>query len=193
VFLAGELLGPNARVRQKISELKQRIASELGALTLKEKLTSVLALGAALWTDATLKLNLFQHPKLLRNTYRLPSEGWAAFRLWQELQGRKLSPELSIHVELEPTREQVLMRLEGSLSGPTAEGLAQRIRDSLTRTKSRLVLDLQHLQWDKVGDLRPLREKMANYRSRIRLVLPKVAMAHPEVILLAGMFRHAIG
>jgi hypothetical protein len=55
------------------------------------------------------------------------------------------------------------------------------------------VLDLKKLQWDKVDDLHPLREKLAAYRSRIRLVLPKLAAAHPEVILLAGMFQHYRG
>jgi hypothetical protein len=51
------------------------------------------------------------------------------------------------------------------------------------------VLDLHKLHWDKVDDLRPLREKLAAYRSRIRLVLPRVAVAHPEVMLLASAFE----
>jgi uncharacterized iron-regulated protein len=81
------------------------------------------------------------------------------------------------------------MRLEGALSPTEAASLGQRIRDSLARSKSRLVLDLKKLQWDKVHDLRPLREKLAVHRSRIRLILPKLAAAHPEVILLASMFH----
>jgi len=82
------------------------------------------------------------------------------------------------------------MRLEGSLSAADAEGLGQRIRDSLARSRSRLVLDLHRLHWDKVDDLRPLREKLVAYRSRIRLVLPKLSASHPELLLLAGMFHH---
>ena len=74
-----------------------------------------------------------------------------------------------------------------------AEGLGQRLHESLTRSKSRLVLDLQDLHWDKVDNLAPLREKLAGYRSRISLVLPKLQAAHPELILLAGMFRHYNG
>jgi hypothetical protein len=85
------------------------------------------------------------------------------------------------------------MRLEGRLSRAEAEGLGQRIRDSLARSKSRLVLDLKKLQWDNVDDLRPLREKLAAYRSRIQLIMPKLAAAHPEVILLASMFQHYRG
>ena len=85
------------------------------------------------------------------------------------------------------------MRLEGALSAANAEGLGQRLRDSLARSKSRLVLDLKKLHWDKVDDLRPLREKLAAYRSRIRLVLPKMSAAHPELFLLASMFQHYQG
>ena len=85
------------------------------------------------------------------------------------------------------------MRLEGFLSPTEAAKLGQRLRDSLARSKSRLVLDLNKLQWDKVHDLRPLREKLAAHRSRIRLILPKLAAAHPEVVLLASMFHHYKG
>jgi uncharacterized iron-regulated protein len=81
------------------------------------------------------------------------------------------------------------MRLEGALSSSESASLGQRIRDSLARSQSRLVLDLKKLQWDKVEDLRPLRDKLAAHRSRTRLILPTLAAAHPEVILLAGMFH----
>jgi hypothetical protein len=102
-------------------------------------------------------------------------------------------PGLSVQVDWQHAKKQVWVRLEGALSSAQAEGLSQRLRDSLARSQSRLVLDLKKLQWDKVDNLLPLREKLASYRSRIRLVLPKVAAAHPEVILLAGMFQHYRG
>jgi hypothetical protein len=85
------------------------------------------------------------------------------------------------------------MRLAGPLSTADAHGLAQRIRDSLARSKSRLVLDLKRLHWDKVEDLGPLRARLAAYRSRIRLILPELSAAHPELILLAGVFQHYRG
>ena len=150
---------------------------------------SVVAVGAALWTGLTLKLDLFQHPKLIRTMYRMPTERWAGFHLWEEFQRKVAIPNLKIQVELRHAKEQVWLRLEGALSSKEAEGLGQRIRESLARSKSRLVLDLHKLNWDKVDDLRPLREKLAEYRSRIRLILPKVAVAHPEVMLLASVFE----
>jgi hypothetical protein len=120
----------------------------------------------------------------------MPAKRWAGFDLWEELRRKAAFPNLSIQVDLQHAKQQVWMRLEGRLSRAEAERLGQRIRESLARSKSRLVLDLKKVQWDKVDDLRPLREKLAAYRSRIRLILPKVAAAHPEVILLASMFRH---
>jgi hypothetical protein len=192
-FLAGRLLGPNRIIRHRIGGLERRMHAVLGRPTLPERLKSWLAVGAGLWTAVTLKLNLFQHPKLTRTAYRLPSERWAGLDLWEGLRRRASIPELSIQVDVQPAQEQVWLRLEGRLSRAEAEGLGQRIRDSLARSKSRLVLDLKKLQWDKVEDLRPMRERLAAYRSRIRLVLPKLAAAHPEVILLAGMFQHYNG
>jgi len=192
-FLAGRLFGPNSAVRHRIGRLEKRIHAVLGTPTLGEQLKSVLALGAALWAGLTLKLNLFQHPKLTRTPYRMPAPRWAGADLWEEFRRRTAIPNLSVQVELEPAKQQVWMRLEGSLSRAGAEGLGQRLRDSLARSKSRLVLDLKKLQWDKVDDLHPLREKLAAYRSRVRLVLPKLAAAHPEVVLLAGMFQHYRG
>jgi len=190
VFLAGRWLGPNAAIRKWIGDLERRIHAELGAPTPKQQFKSVMAVAAAMWTGVTLKLELFQHPKLQRTTYRLPEKSWSKFRLWEEFHAKVASPNFSVKVELQHARQQVWMRLEGALSSSDADHLAQRLRDSLARSRNRLVLDLNKLHWDKVGDLRPFWEKLAAYRSRIRLVLPKLAATHPEVIILAGMFKH---
>jgi hypothetical protein len=193
VFLAGRLLGPNAAIRKWIGDLERRIHAELGRPALGQQFKSILAVGAALWTSLTLKLNLFQHPKLIRTSYRLPDKRWGAFEMWEELHRKVASPEFSIQVELQHAKQQVWMRLEGALSRTDAEGLAHRIGESLARSKNRLVLDLNKLHWDKTTDLQPLREKLADYRSRIRVILPKLSAAHPELLLLAGMFQHYHG
>jgi haloalkane dehalogenase len=190
VFLAGRLLGPNASVRKWIGRLERRMHAELGQPTSAQKLKSVLAVGAALWTGITLKFELFQHPKLQRTTYRVPEKSWSAFDLWEEFQKKHPIPNFSIQVELQHAKQQVWMRLEGALSSKDAESLAERLGDSLARSKNRLVLDLNKLHWDKVENLRPLAERLATYRSRIRLVLPKLSAAHPELLLLATVFHH---
>ena len=109
--------------------------------------------------------------------------------MWEQLHRKVSSRDFSIQVELQHAKQQVWMRLEGALSKRDAEGLAQRLSESLARSKNQLVLDLNKLHWDK-ADLKPLREKLAEYRSRIRVVLPKLSAAHPEVILIASLFNH---
>ncbi len=193
VFLAGRLLGPNAAIRRWIGDLERRLHAELGRPASAQRVKSVVGVGAALWTWLTLRLDLFQHPKLIRTAYRMPAKRWSEFKLWEEMPQKISIPDFSIQVELQHARKQVWLRLEGALSATQMEGLAQRIHDSLAQTRSRLVLDLKNLHWDKVDDLRPLREKLQAYRSQIRLVLPKVAASHPEVILLASMFHHYRG
>jgi hypothetical protein len=190
VFLAGRMLGPNAAIRRWIGELERRVHAELGQPVMAQRLQSVAAVGAALWTGLTLKLGLFQHPRLQRTTYRLPEHHGSAWQLWEEFQARVAASNLSVRVEWQHAKQQAWMRLEGALSSVDAEGLAQRIGEALARGRSRLVLDFKRLQWDRVDDLRPLREMLMAYRSRIRVVLPRPLAAHPELLLLANAFQH---
>ncbi|MBI4676572.1 MAG: hypothetical protein HY748_03215, partial [Elusimicrobia bacterium] len=37
--------------------------------------------------------------------------------------------------------------------------------------------------------LKTMREKLARYRDTVRVVLPKLAHAHPEVLILARIFQ----
>jgi hypothetical protein len=149
--------------------------------------------GGALWTALTLKFGWFQHPRLVRTTYRLPGRSWRGFHLWEDLPKKVAIPELSLQVDLQHANKQVWLRLEGVLSGTHADGLAQRIHDSLASSRSHLVLDLSKLRWDHSDDLRPLLEKLSGFRSQIRLVLPKLSAAHPELVLLVAMFNHYKG
>ena len=146
---------------------------------------SLKALGFRLWDEENQRLVSYD---ILRQVRRQ-----APLRFQEEMQREVSSPDFSVQVELKPAQKQVWVRLEGPLSSAGAEGLGQRIRESLARSKGRLVLDLHKLHWDRVDDLKPLREKLAAYRSRVRLILPKLAAAHPEVILLASMFQHYKG
>ncbi len=190
IFLAGEWLGPNRPIRQWIKELRERVHRELGSSTLTERCLSLLAVGSALWTALTLKLDLFQHPKLIRTTYRMTERRWSAFKHWEEIPRVVSNPNISIVVELQHARKQVWLRLEGVLSRAEAEGVGQSIRNSLAQCKNRLVLDLKKLHWDRIDDLGPLREQLSAYRSRIRLILPMVFASHPEWLLLTRTFEY---
>ncbi len=115
---------------------------------------------------------------------------WGNFAIHDEAQPVAAKADFSVQVKMQPAYEQVMMKLEGTISPAGAEGLGQRIRESLARTRGKLVLDLNEVHWDKIESLHPLREKLVAYRSRISVILPKLAAAHPEVILLASMFHH---
>lgn len=195
IFLAGRLLGPNPTVRRWIGALERRVHAAIGRPTALDRFQSVLAIGAAAWTWLTLKLDWFQHPRLMRTTYRWPTRRWRAFELWEELPAQVRIPDLAVQVDLQHAQQQVWLRLEGVLSAAHAEGLGQRLRESLARSQARLVLDLNQLHWDKIklNDLQPLRDKLSAYRSQIRLVLPKLSTAHPELVLLATLFQHYRG
>lgn len=188
VFLPGRLFGPNRRIRRWIGQLERDLHTELGRPTLHQRLKSVLAIGAAMWTAVKLRFNLFEHPKLQRTAYRSPEKRWHAFQLWEEFQTKTPAPDFSIQVELQHAKQQVWMRLEGALSKADVEGLSRRLGDCLARCKNNLVLDLQKLNLDKAGELRHLRENLATYRSRIRVVLPEASPAHAEWLLLTRCF-----
>ena len=153
VFLAGRLLGPNSAIRKWTMDLEHRIHAELGRPSFGQRVKSILAVGSALWTALTLKLDLFQHPKLIRTAYRMPGKKWHGFHLWEEFGRKAALPNLSIQVDLQPAQQRIWMRLEGALSAQDAETFGQRLRDSLARSKNRLVLDLKKLHWDKVDDV----------------------------------------
>ncbi len=72
VFLPGRLLGPSPESRRRIHALEKRAYALLGAPTPKERLFSLGAVLAAAWTWVTIKLHLFQHPRLVRTAYRMP-------------------------------------------------------------------------------------------------------------------------
>ncbi len=190
VFLPGRLFGPNTTIRKWIGQLERDLHRELGQPTWAQRVKSVMAVGAAMVTWFTLKFDYFQHPKLQRTAYRLPEKSWSAFGLWEEFHAKVASPNFSVQVDLQHAKKQVWMRLEGVLSSADAEKLADNLRESLARNKNRLVLDLNKLHWDQVGDLSPLHDKLAAYGDRVRVVLPKLSSAHPELLLIAGMFHH---
>lgn len=189
VFLAGRLLGPNPAIRHWIGQLEQEIHAELGLPSLTSRAQSVAAVGAALWTGVKLKFNWFQHPKLLRTTYRIPVAQPEFFTRWEERIRQLATRDFSVQAEWQQARQQLWLRLEGVLSRPTAENVAQRIGEWLTRSQHALVLDLKSLRWDATLDLTPVREALAAHRSRIRLVLPQLAAAHPEWEWLTRTFQ----
>jgi haloalkane dehalogenase len=181
VFLAGKLLGPTAGIRRFIADLEARIHAELGAPTLKERLEALAAVGMAAWTALTLKLDLFQHPGLIRHTFRMPQDSRLA-RVWRRLQGE--DPD-GHKVEIEHRAvSTVWVRVEGRLAAPGAGRLANDLRRALNQRKERVVLDLAGLARFESEAANRITEILRCYRDRIRVIMPRVG----EFTSLAAVF-----
>lgn len=169
VFLAGRLLGPSPQVRQWIADLQARVHRALGTPTLTERLLSLGALGMAAWTAITLKLGLFQHPRLIRHTFRMPNEARPA-RVWHRL-SRVTSTDHRVEVELRP-ESTVWVQVKGRLGLASAEKLAVDLREALKRTEDRVILDLRRLLHAEPKAAEQFAMALQGYRDRIRLVMP---------------------
>ena len=71
-FLPGKLFGPTREVRGKIRDLQKRVHRELGKPAPAQNLEAIGAIGMAVWSGLALKMNLFQHPRLIRKDHRMP-------------------------------------------------------------------------------------------------------------------------
>lgn len=186
VFLAGKTLAKGSEIRQWIAHLESRIHAALGAPTLVERISSWAALGLASWTGLTLKLNLFQHPKLTRLTFRIPDESLPA-RVWRRLRGENQEGH-RVDVELRP-ESTVWVTVAGSLSVAGAERLAAELSHGLKKRKERLVLDFARLAQAEGAALDRLAEQLRGYRNRIRVVLPEGAGEFAALAVLFTIYR----
>jgi hypothetical protein len=170
VFLSGKLLAKRDDVRALIADLERRAHAALGPPTLLESVSSVAAVGLAVWTAATLKLGLFQHPSLIRHTFRMPESSLPA-RVWRRLHGED---EEGHHVEVELRPEStVWVTVGGSLSVVGAEKLAAELIAGLRLRKDRLVLDLERLVVAERQALEDLAERLRTYGDRVRVLVPQ--------------------
>ena len=181
IFRAGKIFARGRTVRDSIAELERRIHHVFGAPNLFERLSSWAALGLAAWTGVTLKLGIFQHPKLTRHTFRMPDESLPA-RVWRRPQGDDKAGH-SVRVELR-SESTVWVSVAGTLSADGAERLASDLVNGLRRRKERLVLDLELIAKAEGAALDGLAEQLRAYRDRVRVVLPEAG----ELTALAMLF-----
>ena len=185
VFLAGKVLARGRNIRRHVAELEERIYRALGAPTFTERLRSGLALVLALWTGLSLKLGLFQHPRLTRHVYRMPEESLPS-RVWRRLRGED---EAGHHVEVELRSDStVWVTVGGTLSLAGAERLAAGLGEGLRRRKERLVLDLERLAQTQRETVERLAERLKEYGDRIRVVVPQ-AEEFAALTLLFAAYR----
>jgi hypothetical protein len=170
IFLAGRMLAKGAHVRARIAKLQRRVQAALGAPTLTERVRATLAVGLAAWTGLTLKLNLFQHPKLGRHTFRMPEESLPA-RVWRRVRANAPSWH-QVEVELR-AHSTIWVTVTGSLTVERAEALSTELAVALRKRKERLVVDLERIVDAETAALDELLERLEMYRDRVRVLVPQ--------------------
>ncbi|MCA8936276.1 MAG: radical SAM protein [Planctomycetes bacterium] len=98
-FMPGRLFGPTRETRRALGQLQKRVHSLIGKPNLKERLLGAGAVPAALWTALTLKLNLFQHPKLIRSEYRIGTDLTTITPMARSQSGSPMPPTAARHSE----------------------------------------------------------------------------------------------
>ncbi|MBI5622230.1 MAG: hypothetical protein HY924_00480 [Elusimicrobia bacterium] len=193
IFLPGRLFGPNPRVKEWIARLEGQVYDELGAPTFSEKLMALASVGMAAYTSAALRLDVSQHPKLVRTPYRMPERGWEDLHVWESLPEKVSTSEFNLRVEFEHARRRVWLRLEGRLHGSQAERFWAQVSEAMAQRRTQLVFDFKKLQVSEAKTLKAMRERFSQYRDTVRVVLPKLAHAHPELLILARIFEQYRG
>jgi anti-anti-sigma regulatory factor len=184
VFLAGRILGPNRTVRKWIAQLEKEIYVSLGKPSLKERILSLGALAAAVWTGIKLKLNIFQHPSLVRHVYRWPEEAPKLARAWRRLS--ELGLPLSVELRQENT---IWVRLEHLINESDAKKLVFHLREVLQKKRERLVVDLEKVVHMNQDTARHIASNLEEFRHRVKLIIPRT-FAHPEVAAFLAVFGH---
>ncbi len=116
LFRVAKRFGPTP---EDAARLESEVKAALGPPSLGPRVRSLLAPLAAVWTDFTLRHNLFQHPRLVRNTYRTNPSA---------LRNGELG---KIRITLERALHTTVVNVDGRIDRASALRVAAGIRDHL--------------------------------------------------------------
>jgi len=154
VFRVAKGFGPTP---EAAARLEVEIRAALGPPPLGARVRSWVAPVAAAWTGFTLRHNLFQHPKLVRRTYR--TTRWA-------LRSGQLG---SLRVSLERALHSTLVEIEGALDGWSARRLAAGIRAHLHNSDAHVKVVVAEGTRAEPRDLQLLARELAPLRHRVSI------------------------
>lgn len=188
IFIPGELFGPSIRARFRAMKIRRRLYSALGPASFTERVLSLLAVGAALWTSLKLRFNLFQNPELTRRTWNFPPEPWS----YEWLRERINSEQENFKVRLREYKERKLVQVdfEGALYRARAEKISADLKEYLERNKARLRLDFEKLKLAEKEAMETFARELKEYRDRIEISIPKkLASNSAGFLFVAEIFK----
>lgn len=183
LFLAGRLLGPNPRIRRWVAAFERRAHRAFGAPTLAERALAWAAVGAALLTRLSLRVDWFQHPRLAPSRYRWREEG-ALERLWGEAKDGAAN-QLTLRWA-QAGRSFAWLGVEGALDAVNGKAFGETMRARLEAGAQTWVINLERLESADRAALAALARSLRAHRRRIRLVLPPPGPAAENLAGLAG-------
>ncbi|MEW5951270.1 MAG: hypothetical protein AB1637_05205 [Elusimicrobiota bacterium] len=189
VFLPGELFSPGIRARVKVMKIRRRLYKTLGNPSFSQRIMSLAAVAAALWTSFKLRFNLFQHPSLYRKTWNFPPEAWSYEWLKERINSQELE-NFKIKLMEYKDRKLVHIRFEGNLYKEKAERLAADLKNYLDKNKAKLRLDFEKLKLAEKEALESFVRELKEYRERIEISLPKnIASNSAGFLFVAEIFK----
>jgi hypothetical protein len=154
LFRVAKRSGPTP---EAAARLEAEIQAAIGPPPLSRRALSWLAPAAAAWTGFTLRHNLFQHPKLVRNAYR--TTPWA-------LRSGELG---SLRVSMERALHSTMVKIEGVLDRASAKLLAAGIRAHLHNNDADVKVVVAEGTHANPQDLRLLARELAPLRHRVSI------------------------
>ena len=158
LFRVAKQSGPTP---EAAAALEAEVIAALGMPSLTQRTRSLLAPVAAAWTGFTLRHDLFQHPKLVRRTYRTSP--------WALRAGNWGSLRVSLELALHSTR----VKLEGSMDRASARRLAEGILAHLQRNDAQVQVVVAEGTQANRDLLQWLAKKLAPLRHRISISVPR--------------------
>jgi hypothetical protein len=153
LFRVAKRFGPTP---EDAARLECDVKAALGPPSLGPRVRSLLAPLAAVWTDFTLRHNLFQHPKLVRNTYRTSSVALRCGELG------------TLRVTLERALHTTVVKLEGVMDHASALRVAAGIRDLLRNNDAEVKMVVAE-GTATPDDLRLLATELASLSHRVSI------------------------
>jgi len=153
LFRVAKRSGPKP---EAAARLEAEIQAAIGPPSLGPRVRSWLAPVAAAWTGFTLRHNLFQHPKLVRNTYRTTPAALHSGELG------------SLRVHLERALHSTRVTIEGVLDHASAKRLAAGIRAHLHNNDADVKVVVTE-GTARPQDLRFLAQELESLRHRVSI------------------------
>ncbi len=176
VLPVAALLGPSPQARRSARELLRRGVRLTTVPWVRTVALSAFALPAALWTAFTLKMNLFQHPRLRRTNY----QGDTLKAMCGQLVSGQTASRLEICLEsFQGSDLQTSLRMlsfKGTLDRSTLKQAIRRLKKSARTNLEDIVVDLRHLDAANHESFLKLIEVINTGKSRISVFVSEHTM-----------------